>query len=158
MLKTIFFRLHRLGAIGARDCTGNLRIRCIAAQEREKQTVTKVRIMVREVGELKPEYSLDFDLPEIPSPGSYISIQRPNAFGDHGEDLIVDQVWWRLQLDEAGIGSIKMIFVECVQAIGPWSSDRWRDTLEAQRKRGKEVPELKVARFGAREDSAKGNA
>jgi|GEM_PF-4143095 len=38
----------------------------------------RVVIVVREVGKLNPEYSLEFELPEIPTIGSYISINRPD--------------------------------------------------------------------------------
>jgi hypothetical protein len=99
--------------------------------------------VVREVCRLKPDYSLDFELPEVPKPGSYISIQRPDKPEPYGEDLIVRQVWWRLNHPEtAGFGSeppkvgkLTEIMVECEQAIGPYSSDNWRDTLMGKRAR-----------------------
>ncbi len=43
--------------------------------------MVKINLVVRELGKLKPDYSLDFELPEVPAIGSYISIQRP----DHPE-------------------------------------------------------------------------
>jgi hypothetical protein len=54
--------------------------------------MARVTIVIREVGHLKPDYLLDFDLPEVPKPGSYISIQRPDKPELYGEDLIVRQV------------------------------------------------------------------
>ncbi|UQR60248.1 hypothetical protein LRP30_24845 [Bradyrhizobium sp. C-145] len=50
----------------------------------------RVVIVVREVGKLNPEYSLEFELPEIPTIGSYISINRPDN-PDHSVPEI-DQV------------------------------------------------------------------
>jgi hypothetical protein len=44
---------------------------------------------------LKPDFALDFDLPEIPTVGSYISIQRPEHEAEWGEDVVVRKVWWR---------------------------------------------------------------
>ena len=38
----------------------------------------RVIVIVRESGRLKPDYSLEFDLPDIPAVGSYLSIQRPD--------------------------------------------------------------------------------
>jgi hypothetical protein len=122
--------------------------------------MTRVTIVVREVGRLKPDYSIDFDLPEIPRPGDYVSIQRPDQPEPYGEDMIVDKVWWRLNHPETGgfasgpqkIGGLTEIIVECVQAIGPHSSDRWRDTLTGKRENGIDVPEFEVARFSVRRD------
>jgi hypothetical protein len=122
--------------------------------------MTRVVIVVREVGRLKPDYSLEFDLPEVPQPGSYISIQRPDQPEPYGEDLIVQQVWWRLKHPEIGgfgseppkVGATTEILVECAQAIGPYSTDRWRDTLTGKRANGIEVPELEVARVSIRQD------
>ena len=39
-------------------------------------------------GRLKPEYSLPFDLPEVPTIGAWISITRPDS-KLHSEDLVV---------------------------------------------------------------------
>src|SRR5271155_804829 len=105
----------------------------------EDSLMTRVSVVVREVGRLKPDYSLEFDLPEIPQPGSYVSVQRPDQPEPYGEDLIVEQVWWRLKHPETAgfgtgppkIGTVAEILVECTPAVGPWSTDRWRDSLEA---------------------------
>jgi hypothetical protein len=122
--------------------------------------VTKVTIVVREVGRLRPDYSLDFDLPAVPHAGDYVSIQRPDNPEPYGEDLIVQKVWWRLKHPETGsfrsnrrrIGGLTEILIECAQAIGPYSSDQWRDALTAARAHGAEVSEFEVARLSNRQD------
>jgi hypothetical protein len=124
--------------------------------------MTRVCIVVREVGDLKPDYSLHFDLPEVPKPGSYISIQRPSEPEPYGEDLVVEQVWWRLRHQETGgfasdppkIGSVIEIFVECSPAMGPHSSDKWRAQLESGLASGA-VKEFEVARFSVRQSEVK---
>ncbi len=124
--------------------------------------VPKMTIVVRELGKTKPDYSLAFDLPEIPRVGDYISIHRPDKPEPFGEDLIVRHVWWRLEHPETrGVatsgsertGRIKELFVECDQAIGPYSSADWRDSLDAARKRGAAVDQFGVSRSGARESA-----
>jgi hypothetical protein len=37
------------------------------------------------------------------------------------------------------------------QAIGPYSTDRWRDALEAAKKRGVAVEEFDISRFSIRQ-------
>ncbi|MCJ9721130.1 hypothetical protein MOV66_04475 [Agrobacterium sp. SHOUNA12C] len=124
----------------------------------------RVTIIVREIGRLKPDYSLDFDLPEVPTVGTYISIQRPDKPEPFGEDLIVRKVWWRLDHPEtngfgsgpAKIGSVREIFVECDVAISPYSSDDWRRLAEGAKSRGIEIEEFEVARVSVRESYLKG--
>ncbi|MFL6844329.1 MAG: hypothetical protein ACJ8ER_05550 [Allosphingosinicella sp.] len=111
-------------------------------------------VMVREPGRLKPDYSLEFVASELPREGDYLSVQRPDHERPFGEDMIVAKVWWRLSHPETGpvaldpqmAGSVDEIFVECVPAIGPWSSDRWRDSLERAG-----APSLEVSRLSVRE-------
>lgn len=118
----------------------------------------RITVVVREVGKLKPDYSLDFEVPQIPAVGDYISMQRPDAPEPYGEDLIVRRVWWRLSHPETRMivtnkpktGSVKEIFVECDPAIGPYSSDRWRDNLRLYT--GVSIPELEVDRYSVRQD------
>jgi hypothetical protein len=127
--------------------------------EKGSENMLKVTVVVREVGTLKPDYSLDFNLPELPKVGDYISVHRPDKPEPYGEDMIVRQVWWRLEHPETGgyssgqpkTGHVNEIFVECAPAIGPYSSDHWRDMLERHRAH-REVPELKVARMSVREN------
>jgi hypothetical protein len=61
--------------------------------------MTKVVVFVREVGRLDPEFSLEFELPEVPKVGSYISVHRPDI-EPHSEDMIVEKIWWRLHHPE----------------------------------------------------------
>ncbi|MBB4373570.1 hypothetical protein GGD63_006393 [Bradyrhizobium sp. cir1] len=66
--------------------------------------MTRAIVVVREVGKLNPEYSLEFDLPEVPRVGSYISINRPDNPEPYSEDMIVEKVWWRLHHPETRAG------------------------------------------------------
>lgn len=121
--------------------------------------MVRVVVVVREVGRLKPDYSVEFDLPEVPAVGAYLSIQRPDKPKPFGEDMIVRKVWWRLSHREtAGVvtgetkpGTVDEIVVECEPALGPYSSDDWRRILDGARDRGEEVEEFEVARFSVRE-------
>ncbi|MCP4028568.1 MAG: hypothetical protein GY736_19975 [Sphingomonas sp.] len=53
--------------------------------------------------------------------------------------------------EPAKVGNVVDIQVECDQAIGPHSLDRWRSTLEAARERGIEVEEFDLSRFSLTE-------
>ena len=125
----------------------------------------RVQVVVREVGGLKPEYSMAFDLPYLPRVGSYLSIERPGLAGET-QDLIVRQVWWRLShphrddgrtyATAEGVGEVDEITIECAKAIGPHSTERWREELLAAERNGIEVDTfdvepsddfLEVARF-----------
>ena len=121
----------------------------------------QVRIVVREPGSTKPEFSVCANLPAIPRVGEYISIHRQDTRGPHTEDAIVWRVWWRVEdfqtraivseeTEEAG--EAKEIVVEGDPAIGPLSTDRWRDSLEAIRARGIAIEEFKLDRLSVRED------
>jgi hypothetical protein len=119
----------------------------------------KITVVVRDIGSLKPDYSMDFDVPAVPSIGSYISVHRPDAEHGHTEDLFVRRVWWRLEYpDTSGYGSnppkiglLGDIQVECEQAIGPNSLDRWRKQLEQARSQGVQVEEFEIARMNVTE-------
>jgi hypothetical protein len=123
--------------------------------------MTKVIIVVREPGKLKLDYSLEFDLPEIPRVGSYISIHRPDKPQPFGEDVVVRKVWWRLEHPDTGtgagsakaakIGSVAEVFVECDIAVGPYASDRWREMAATAKARGAVVEEFEVERYSIRE-------
>jgi hypothetical protein len=114
--------------------------------------MTEVIIVVREPGRLKPDFSLKFDLPEIPAVGSYISINRPDERDPLGEDMIVRKVWWRLfhpiiaglvsGAEAERAGTVKEIFVECDPAIGPYSTASWRRGLKGRDR----VEEFEVSR------------
>jgi hypothetical protein len=121
--------------------------------------MVQVNIVVLEIGKLKPDFSLDFELPEVPAVGSYISILRPDTPEPYGEDLVVRKIWWRLKHPEtrgaestpAQIGSFHEIFVECNQAAGPYSSASWLLLLDSAKKRGVEIEEFSVSRLSAPE-------
>jgi len=126
----------------------------------------QIIVVVRELGRVKPDYWLPFDVPEVPAVGSYLSIQRPDRREPFGEDLIVRHVWWRLAHPETGsigsdppkVGSLTEIFVECDPALSPYSSDHWRKMLEAARDRGVEVVEFDVSRIAIRESDLEGSS
>lgn len=100
----------------------------------------RVCIIVREPGLSTPDYSLDFDLPALPQRGDYISVQRPDKPRPYGEDMIVREIWWRLDHPETGgvattppkTGKLHEIMIECEPATSPYSSDRWREVVEGQ--------------------------
>jgi len=52
-----------------------------------KDVALHVIIVVREEGRLKLDYSLEFEVPEVPAVGSYISIRRQDKREPWGEDL-----------------------------------------------------------------------
>ncbi len=122
--------------------------------------MVRINLVVREHGSLKPDYSLDFELPEVPAVGSYVSIRRPDKMEPYGEDVIVRTVWWRLKHPEtagvvsgrpAKVGSLHELFVECDPASGPYSSDSWLRLNEGAKSRGIKVEEFQVSRFSVRE-------
>jgi len=90
------------------------------------------------------EYFLQFELPSVPEPGSYISITRPDQRGT--EDFIVRRSWWHLEHPTTGgyettrrTGAMKKLSVECEFARGMYSSDDHRRACEAYERRGREV-------------------
>jgi hypothetical protein len=121
--------------------------------------MVRINLVVRELGRLKPDYSLDFELPEVPAIGAYISIQRPDHPEPYGEDVIVRKIWWRLNHSETAasaanppkVGGMNEIFVECDVAMSPYSSDNWLKWANAGKARGANVEEFEVARFSVRE-------
>ena len=121
----------------------------------------KIILVVREADRLKPDYSLDFEVPEIPAVGAYVSITRPDTPEPYSEDVIVRQVWWRLHHPETGtaissdkaqVGKVVEIFVECDIAEGPYASDDWRAVAQSARERGHEVSSFDVERFCVRQN------
>jgi len=68
------------------------------------------------------DYSLTFDLPEIPRSGDYIKIFRPEQTG--ATTFIVRRTWWKLKhKDNIETGTFDKIMVECEFAISSDSSD-----------------------------------
>lgn len=118
-------------------------------------------LVVREIGRMKPDYSLEFEAPELPREGEYLSIQRPDKQPPYGEDVVVRNVWWRLNHPETGgfssdtpkVGKVNEVFVECDPVIGPYSSDHWRDMLTGARERGTDIEDMEVERLSIREDA-----
>jgi hypothetical protein len=122
----------------------------------------KIVLIVREPGRLKPDYSLDMDVPEIPRVGDYVSVQRPDNPRPWGEDMIVRAIWWRLDYPGTGtasqkneVGKVNEIFVECEMATGPYSSDHWFDYANARRSAGDNIPEFDVSRVSFRQRETK---
>lgn len=122
--------------------------------------MVNVIVVIREVGRLKPEYSLTFELPEVPRVGDYISITRPDTPEPFSEDVVVRKIWWRLHhpetagsvsADDVKSGSLKEIFVECDQAIGPYSLDSWHDRLTAKLEAGEDIETFEIARLSVRQ-------
>jgi hypothetical protein len=111
--------------------------RPVAAQGKADHPMVKVTVVVREPGSLKIEFFLDFELPEVPRIGEYISIRRLDR-RTASEDVVVRRVWWQLfhrethghQSTETR-GELVEVFVECDPAIGPYSSEDWRRRWEA---------------------------
>jgi hypothetical protein len=122
----------------------------------------RVIVVIREAGKVKPDYSLEFDVPEVPAIGSYISIQRPDKPEPFGEDMIVRHVWWRLKHPETSgfgsdlpkVGQVHEILVECDPATSPWSSDHWNKYLERHVANG-DTESFDVARFSISEKDLK---
>jgi len=69
------------------------------------------------------DFSLEFNLPELPREGDYICINRPGQTGN--EDFIVRRVWWNLETvgDASGPGKVTAIQVECEFAVSDFSSE-----------------------------------
>lgn len=115
-------------------------------------------LVVREVPQMTPDYSLVFDTPELPRVGDCLSVRRPDKLYGHTEDVIVRNIWWRLDHPETGsvsseepkVGSIADIQVECDPALGPHSSDSWRAIYEPYLGQG-QVEEFNIRRYSIAE-------
>lgn len=121
--------------------------------------MSEVTIIVREAARLKPDYSLSFELPSVPSVGDYISITRPDTPEPWSEDVVVRKVWWRLAHPETAtvtsgaqkVGKVTEVFVECDIAEGPYASDHWRKVAGWAREKGANVETFEVERFSVRQ-------
>jgi hypothetical protein len=98
------------------------------------------------------EYSLQFELPSVPQPGSYISITRPDQMGT--EDFIVRRNLWHLEHpttgaygEEGETGAMGELYVQCEFARGPYSSDEHRQTCDAFERGGREVQDFDASAF-----------
>jgi hypothetical protein len=102
-----------------------------------------------EVGDT--EYSLEFELPSVPQPGSYISIIRPDQGGT--EDFIVRRILWHLEHPTTGAygegetGTMRELYVQCEFARTPYSSDEHRRTCDDYEQGGREVQDIDTSRF-----------
>jgi len=123
--------------------------------------MVQVIIVIREKGRKKPDYSLPFDLPQVPAVGDYISIFRADS-QTHTEDVIVRHVWWHLHSPETEavvggrnikVGKAQDIMVECDIALGPYAKDHWRKSAEVARRQGIDVPDFDVERFSVSESA-----
>jgi hypothetical protein len=100
------------------------------------------------------EYSLQFELPSVPQPGSYISITRPDQQGT--EDFIVRRNLWYLEHPTTEsyetettrqTGDMRELGVQCEFARGPYSSDEHRRTCDAFERGGREVQDFDTSAF-----------
>ena len=98
----------------------------------------KVRLVMVPPGGGEADYSLDMMVPAIPREGDYISVLRSGNHpkdGQHtgSEDFIVRRVWWLFDYpddgqlshssDNAPVGTVTQIGIECEFAIGHFSSE-----------------------------------
>jgi hypothetical protein len=119
----------------------------------KERNMPRATVVIRELNRDKPDFSLDFDLPEVPKVGDYISIFRPD-FSLRSQDVIVRHVWWHLSSPEEGshsdgqprVGWVQDIMIECDVALGPYASEDWRRWAAAAKTRGAEVVVFKVTR------------
>lgn len=97
-----------------------------------------VTISVRDARRLQSARSYSFRLPSLPRKGDVISIQRFEKDSPWGKDMVVEGIWWRLEdpsptdslIETVETGGLNMIVVECSPAIGPYSSNQWRDYVQ----------------------------
>ena len=93
------------------------------------EAMVEVIVIVRTLGTVQPDFSLNFELPGIPRIGDYISIRRLDQREPFGEDVIVRHVWWRLHHPEThGFASSDKPAIGKLVEI--YSSDSWRRSLE----------------------------
>lgn len=95
----------------------------------------RVTIVIRGLGSQAADCCLDFDLPEVPRVGSYITLKRPGKSDVEG--VQVRRVWWRMKQPEidgaafdGAIGRAESIFVECGPTALPCSTEEWRPSLQ----------------------------
>lgn len=124
----------------------------------KEQKTVRITLVVRELGKHSIDHSMEFDLPEIPKVGDYISVFSPDSPG-RSKDIIVRHVWWHLVANEGDVGRVQDIMVECDVALGPYGSPQWRAWCRAADGRGVQVDKFQVARIvtpdlGGEEESA----
>jgi hypothetical protein len=98
------------------------------------------------------EYSLQFELPSVPQPGSYISIIRPDQQVGT-EDFIVRHILWHLEHPTTGAygegetGTMRGLYVQCEFARGPYSSDEHRQKCDDYERGGRAVQSFETSAF-----------
>ncbi|MEI5677363.1 MULTISPECIES: hypothetical protein [unclassified Mesorhizobium] len=103
----------------------------------------KITLILRAFEGHEREWTEEFNVPSIPTTGSYISIQRPGDHDGFGADMIVKNVWWTLKSPMAdNVGSTSEIIVECIPALGPRPSASWKKLCAAKKSQGITVPEF----------------
>jgi hypothetical protein len=121
----------------------------------------QINLVMREIGGLRPDWSVRVDVPEVPRVGDLISVHRADCLTDHSDDGIVKKVWWRIDdfgrraivSDQTDIaGELREVVVECAPAIGPWSADHHHDALDAAAASGVAVERFEIERLSVRED------
>ena len=102
------------------------------------------------------DYGLSFEMPAVPNPGDYISINRKGEEAAGHEDFIVRRTWWTLTTPEARthhydaddrIGIVDGIMCECEFALGSWSSEQHKKNVAMYESRGKGVREFEASAY-----------
>jgi hypothetical protein len=95
----------------------------------------KFSLIVRTRLGAAPHYVLDFEAPQLPREGDYLSVRRP-VTGAASEDMIVRKVWWRFAHPmqavfdtDYHVGALTEAIVECEAATSLYSSEAWRERL-----------------------------
>ena len=110
--------------------------------------MVRVTVVVREPSKHSIDHSLEFEIPEVPKAGDYISVFSPDSPG-RSKDIIVRHIWWHLNVNEGDVGRAQDIMVECDVALGPYGSPQWKAWCHAAESRGTSVEKFEVARFVA---------
>jgi len=86
----------------------------------------------------EPDHSLMFDLPRVPQAGDLVTISHPGQEGY--ANFIVRRTRWDLdhpdpkphqRAGETAVGSISAVTVECMFAVGPYSSEEHKGVAAA---------------------------
>ena len=110
--------------------------------------MVEICLVVREVGKLSVEFSLHFEVPEVPRVGEYVSIETHDIRPPYSMDVVVRKVWWRLKhAGDDSLGNLIEIFVECDTAVSPYSSPSWEKRKQIAAARGVEIEAFEVARM-----------
>lgn len=96
----------------------------------------KVNLSFVPPGGGKQNYTLEIEMPKIPSKGDYLLIMKPEEKGT--ENFIVKRTWWGLKVDEnKNSGQVTEIWIECEFALSNQSSESHKDKcVEYKRQTG----------------------